>query len=286
MRALYASPKLVSMTLFQAIIASIIGVFSEIYPIAPGAHQGLLEYFLGWNVSHPRLQGAIELGIFISLLFTLRHDLLAQVSSLIQVILFRKKPKAMDERMPIFVLIALVPSVASFLFFRQSPILPSESPFLFAAVFGLSGLPMAFFDYYTKKNKSIYDWNALDSVFIGLGSAALIIPEVGRTAGAFTLSALRNFKREGAAKFILFVATPLLGLSAWYHLRGPGSTIALSDFPQTYYYVSLAVSVLTSSFLIHVFLGQIQKTPLLRYAVYRVLIAIGVLALHFYRASG
>ncbi len=273
------------MTLFQAIIASIVGVFSEIYPIAPGAHQGLLEFFLGWNVSHPRLQGAVELGIFLSLLFALRHDLLAQVSSLIQVIVYRKKPKAMDERMPIFVIIALVPAVVSFLFFRQLPILPSENPVLFALVFGLSGLPMAFLDYYTKKNKSIYDWNVLDAAFLGLGSAALAFPEIGRTTGAFTFSALRNFKREGAAKFILFIATPLLGLSAWYHLRGPGSTIALSDFPQAYYYASLAVSTLVSSFLIHLFLTQIQKTPLLRYAVYRILIAAAVLGLHFYRAG-
>lgn len=273
------------MTLVQAIIASIIGVFSEIYPIAPGAHQSLLEYFLGWNVSHPKLQGAVEFGIFLSLLFALRHDLLSHVSSLIQVVLFRKKPKAMDERMPIFVLIALVPAVLSFIFFRQLPILPSEKPLLFAAVFGLSGLPMAFFDYYTKKNKSIYDWNALDAAFAGVGSAALAIPEVGRTTGAFTLIALRNFKREGAAKFILFVATPILGLSAWYHLVGPGSTIALSEFPQMYYYASLAVSVLTSSFLIHLFLTQIQKTPLLRYAVYRILIAVAVVGLHFYRGS-
>lgn len=274
------------MTLFQAIIASIIGVFSEIYPIAPGAHQGLLEYFLGWNVSHPQLQGAVELGMFLSLLFALRHDVFAQISSLIQVIVYRKKPKAMDEKMPIFVLIALVPAVLSFLFFRRLPILPTENPFLFAAVFGLSGLPMAFFDYYTKKNKSIYDWNALDASFIGLGSAALAVPELGRTLGAFTFSGLRNFKREGAAKFILFVATPLLGLSAWYHLHGPGASLALSEFSQTYYYVSLAVSILTSSFLIHVFLNQMQKTPLLRYAVYRILIAIAVVALHFYRSSG
>ncbi len=271
------------MTLFQAIIASIIGVFSEIYPVAPGAHQALLEYFFGWNVSHPRLQGAVELGIFISLVFTLRHDFLAQISSFIQVVIFRKKPRAMDEKMPIFVLVALVPAVIAFVFFRRAPIIPSETPLLFAAVFGLSALPMAFFDYYTKKDKSIYDWNVLDAALVGIGSAALSIPEVGRTAGAFTLSTLRGFNREGAAKFVLFVATPLLGLSAWYHLRGPGSTIALSEFPQTYYYASLAVSVLISSFAIHIFLAGIQKTPLLRYAVYRVLIALAVVGVHFYR---
>ncbi len=273
------------MTLFQAIIASIVGVFSEIFPIAPGAHQTLLEYFLGWNVSHPKLQGAVELGIFLSLVFALKHDILAQISSMIQMIVYRKKPKAMDERMPIFVLIAVIPAIASFLFLRRSPISPSENPFLFAAVFGLSGIPMAFFDYYTRKNKSIYDWNGLDAAFIGLGSAALAIPEIGRTTGAFTVSALRNFKREGASKFILFVATPLLGLSAWYHLHGPGSTIALSDFPPTYYYASVGISILTSSFLIHVFLAQMEKTTLTRYAVYRVLIAGAVIGVHFYRNS-
>lgn len=274
------------MTLVQAIIATIVGVFSEIYPLAPGAHQSLLEYFFGWNVSHPRLQGALELGIFLSLIIALRHDILSQVSSLIEIVLYRKKPKAMDERMPIFVLIALVPAILTFIFFRQSAILPTEKPFLFAALFGLSGLPMAFFDYYTRKNKSIYDWNGLDAMLVGIGSAAVIMPEIGRTTGAFTFSALRNYKREGAAKFILFIATPLIGLSAWYHLKGPGSTLALSDFPQMYFYVSLTVSVLMSSFLIHVFLTGIQKTPLLRYAIYRLLIAGAVLAVHFQRGTG
>lgn len=273
------------MTLFQAIITAIVGVFSEIYPIAPGAHQSLLEYFFGWNASHPRVQGGIELGIFLSLVVTLRHDFAAQISSFIQIVVFRKKPRAMDERMPIFVLIALVPSVASFFFFRQLPILISSEPLLFAAVFGLSALPMVFFDYYTKKSKSLYDWNSLDAVWIGIGSAALVIPEIGRTVGAYTFSSMRGYKREGAAKFIFYVATPLMGVSAWYHLRGPGATLSISELPNLYYWVVVGVSFLTSLFLVHVFLNQIQKMPLMRFGIYRFLIAAVIVGLHFYRGE-
>jgi undecaprenyl pyrophosphate phosphatase UppP len=270
------------MTLFQAIITAIIGVFSEIFPVAAGAHRSLLEYFLGWNVSNPRLIGATEFGLFLGMLITLRHDILSHISSFLQVIIYRKKPMAMDERMPIFILTGVVVPMLAFVFFRQNPILPSENPYLFAAVLALSGIPMAFLDNYTKKNKSIYDWNALDAALVGIGSAALAVPEIGRLTGAFTISALRNYSREGAGKFILYIATPVMALSAWYDLRGPGATLAVSDFPKLYFYVVLIVSTLASLFAVHVFLSQLKTITLMRYAVYRVILAAAVIGFHLY----
>jgi undecaprenyl pyrophosphate phosphatase UppP len=274
------------MTLWQAIITAVVGVFSEIFPVAAGAHRSLLVFFFGWDVSHPKLIGATELGLFLSLAFTLRHDIASHLSSLIQVIVYRKKPKAMDEQMPIFVLIAMVIPVISFFFFRQQPVLPGENPYLFAGLLGLSAIPMAFLDNYTKKNKSIYDWNALDAALIGIGSAALAVPEIGRATGAFTVSALRNYSREGAAKFILYIATPLSGLSAWYHLRGPGSVLAVSEFSKIYFYVAVVTSTLAGMLAINVFLGQMKTVTLMRYAVYRVLLAATVVGLHLYRTNG
>jgi undecaprenyl-diphosphatase len=271
------------MTLFQAIVAAIVGVFSEIFPVAAGAHRSLLEFFFGWDVSHPRLIGATELGLFISLVFALRHDMASHISSFIRVIVYRKKPMAMDERMPIFVLMAVVAPIVAFFFFRQQPVRPGDNPYLFAGLLGLSALPMAFLDGYTKKNKSIYDWNLLDAALVGIGSAALAVPEVGRVTGAFTFSAIRNYSREGAGKFILYIATPLAGISAWYHLRGPGSVYGVTEFPPLYFYVSLVVATLAGLFAIHVFLSQLKTVSLMRYAIYRILLAGAVIGLHFYR---
>lgn len=274
------------MTLFQAIVTAIVGVFSEIFPVAAGAHRSLLEYFFGWDVSSAKLIGATDLGLFLALAFSLRHDMLSHFSSLLQVILYRKKPMAMDERMPIFVLVGIVLPIAAFLLFRQLPVSPAENPYLFAGLLGLSGIPMAFLDGYTKKNKSIYDWNALDAALLGLGSAALAAPEIGRATGAFTLSALRNYSREGAGKFMLYVATPLAALSAWYHLHGPGSVLSISEFPSLYYYAVVVVSTLAGIVAINVFLNQLKTVSLTRYAVYRAILAAAVLGLHFYRNSG
>ncbi len=273
------------MTLFQAIVTAVVGVFSEIFPVASGAHRSLLEYFFGWDVSNAKLIGATDLGLFLALAFSLRHDMLSHFSSFLQVVLYRKKPMAMDERMPIFVLVAIVLPIVAFFFFRRLPVLPAENPYLFAGLLGLSGIPMAFLDGYTKKNKSIYDWNALDAALVGLGSAALAVPEIGRTAGAFTFSALRNYSREGAGKFILYVATPIAGISAWYHLRGPGSVLSISEFPPLYYYSVVVVSTLAGVVAINVFLNQLKTVSLTRYAIYRALLAAAVLGFHFYRHS-
>lgn len=269
------------MTLFQAIVTAFIGAFAEIFPIAPGAHWSLLEYFFGWNSGHPKLQGAIELGVFAAILVSLRYDFFSHASSLLQVIIYRKRPRAMDERMPLFVIIAAAFPVCAFLFFRQMPIIPSERPYLFAAVFALPAIPMAFFDFYTKKNKSIYDWNFLDAILVGLGSAAVAIPEVGRALGALTFSGMRNFGREGAGKFILYVAAPVCGLSAWYHLEGPGATYAVGEFSKLYFYVTLGVSFLAGLFAVNVFLSGLARVSLTRYAIYRFLLAGAFIAVYF-----
>ncbi|MGZ3697932.1 MAG: undecaprenyl-diphosphate phosphatase, partial [Bdellovibrionota bacterium] len=89
------------MSTFQAIVYGIIHGFTEFLPVSSSAHQSLVPFLLGWQAPNGPLFGAFAIGTFAALMVYFRHDWASMISCFIQVILFRKRPMTLDERLPI-----------------------------------------------------------------------------------------------------------------------------------------------------------------------------------------
>jgi undecaprenyl-diphosphatase len=275
------------MTTFQAIVTAIVTVLSEILPVSSIAHHRALNFFFGWGEPSGPLLGTIYLGLFLALLFVFKYDFLSFFSQTLQVIIYRKRPTAIDEKLPIFVIIALIaPTLVWFLFHYEAATL-FESPLLLAGILAISGLPMVFLDNYYKKNKTHYDWNWVDSLVLGLGQAFFIIPGVGRASGALTAAAMRNYSRSGAAKFILYGATPMMGAASYFHLSQTGfHSFAPISLSYLTFWSTLLVSFLTGLLVVHSFIKQMGQGSLWKYAIYRFLLAAAIVVIYFAREQG
>lgn len=189
---------------------------------------------------------------------------------------------SIDERMPFFVLLASVISIGAWFFLRDHLETFTDQPLIYVGIFMVSGLPAWFLDGYTRKNKSHYDWNALDALLLGLFQCTALLPWVGRTTGALSIAFFRNYGREGAAKFVLYASTPLLIAMCLVHWKAVEFQTHSSDVSVLTFAVTAVTAFLAGLFFIHGFLSQIPKVGARRYAIYRILLGAAFIGHYFW----
>ena len=275
------------MTTFQAVIYSIIHGFAEFLPVGPGAHQVLVPYLLKWPVPPQAISGALALGAFLALLVYFRHDWASIISSGLQVIIFRKRPMTLDERMPIFILISTIPAVVAWYYLHESFYNYGSRPLFTALMLIVFSVPLWFSDSMSKKTKGMFDWNWFDSILVGLGEIFLLVTGGGRTLGAVSAGLIRNYSRETATKFAFFVAAPIIAGSAFRHLQSVDFHASMPATGTSWFtfIVTIVVTFLAALLAIGGLMRHVQRKGFGQYIVYRFLLATVVIVVFWVRSG-
>lgn len=274
------------MTTFQAIIYAVIQGFSGFLPISSDAHRVLVPYFTHWPAPAGPFAGALALGSFLAVLIYFRHDWASIVSCFLQVIIFRKRPMTLDERLPIFIAIATLPLGIACRFFLEDRFLqPGWTPLAVAAALAGFGVPLWLADSMSRKNKSMFDWNWLDSAIVGILQLGTLVVGFGSMTATLVAALFRNYNREAAAKFAFFTLAPILAVEAFHGLHGidihaPSPTL---DMTWLSFIVAIIVTLFASLLAIGGLMKQIQHKGFAQYVAYRWVVAIATVALYWYR---
>ncbi len=265
------------MSTFQAVVYGIVYGFAEFFPISSAAHQALVAQLTGWPQPAELLQGYFSLAGLIALFLYFIHDWASMISSFLSVVLFRKKPMTLDERMPFFLMLATLPPVAAWYYVKDGMPEQLTDPLWLIAGLILFSLLMSLGEYMSRKTKGMFDWNWIDALIVGVFQILMLVPASGRSLGALSAGMLRNYNREAIAKFSFFAAVPLLAGSAWLHLRGFGGHPA-ATMPEGTSWITVGVAfvatTLTSLLAVGGFMKNIARKNLNTYGVYRVMIAV------------
>jgi undecaprenyl-diphosphatase len=262
------------MTTFQAIIYGITYGFGEFLPISASAHQLLVPYLLNWPEPSSALLAALYLGTSLAVLTYFIHDWSSIISSFIQVIVFRKKPMTLDERLPVFLFFTAIPLVLAKLYLLPLILRTDWQPGLVAVVLAAAGLPLFLAERRSRKNKGMFDWTWLDGLVIGVTGILMFIPGGGMPEGFMPGALLRNFNRESAAKYCFYAIFPILGFSAVIHLReisihgGPAADLSWLSFG-----VALLVAYLSGLLAIGGLMKHVLRNGFGQYMIYRFLLA-------------
>lgn len=276
------------MTTFQAIIYAIVHGFTEFLPVSAGAHHSLIPYVTGWPEPTGPFAGALSLGALLALLVYFRHDWASIISSFLQVIIFRKRPMTLDERLPLFVTVTSIPTVAAWYYLREPMSQLFSSPGWIAIALAALGIPLFFADTLSRKNKGMFDWNWLDALLVGIGQSLMFLPGCGRATGALIGALFRNYNREAAAKYMFFASAPLLAGSTFMSLRGTDfqSAVPMPDLSWLSFAVAVIVTMLVGLLSIGGLMKHIQRKGFNQYIVYRCLFAAGIAILIWVRSRG
>ncbi len=266
------------MDTFQAVIYAILHGFSEFLPISVQAHLLLPAYFLGWPEPSPIFLGALAFGGTLSIFIYFINDWASMLSALIQMVVYRKKPMTLDERMPFFIGLAVLPPLAGWYYLHEHIAqLPGVDhwPLILAALVAVLGIPLTIGERWSRKNKALPDWNWFDALVIGALQILALIPGCGRTTASLSGAFFRNYSRDAAAKFSFFVALPLLAAQSFgglreldFHSATPTEGMAWSAL-----IIATVVAFFCGMLAIGGFMKNVQKKPLGRYTAYRLLLA-------------
>lgn len=207
-----------AITTFQAVVMALVFGISHVFPLGGPTHTVLIPWFFGWQPFPPAFQGVLEITIGLALLIALRHEWASQLASLIRIVAYRRKPMTMDERLPLFLLLACAPVVltehwieAAWGNWGATPfqILGYKAVFSAACAWGL-----VFASRWSRKKWNLFDWNPWHGIAVGM--LLLLSPVTGFDIMSVGLIAafLLNHKHESAIKFILCAATP------WFFVHG------------------------------------------------------------------
>lgn len=273
------------MTTFQAIVYAIIHGASQFLPISTQAHHLLIPYLLGWQPPTGALLGAFSLGSFLALLIYFRHDWASMISCLLQVILFRKKPMTLDERLPLFLGISTLPVVMASSYFHHHFQFSQWSPVFTAMVVALGSFPVLLVDSMGRKNKGMFDWNGWDAITIGVIQATAMFPGWDHLTGILVAALFLNYGREPALKYAYFALTPLIFGQTLSLLKGIkfSAPAPMPDLSWLSFIMAIVVSFTASMLVIGGFLKQIQQNGVKQYMVYRWVLALLICGVYWFR---
>jgi undecaprenyl-diphosphatase len=273
------------MTTFQAVIYAFFHGASEFLPISAQAHHILIAFLLGWQPPTGGLLAAFEVGSSVALFVYFRHDWASMISSLLQVIIYRKKPMTLDERIPLFIVVTSLPIVVSSFYFTHPIELMDWSPLRVALVLGATALPLWFMDYWSRKIKGLYDWNWGDAFLVGLAQATALFPGWDRLSALLLGAFLLNYKRETALKYAYFSIFPALVARAVVGLKEVDfhASVPMPELSWLSFFAAMIVACFVSLLVIGGSMKQIQQKGLGQYMLYRCLLAAAVSCFYWFR---
>lgn len=271
------------MPLFETLIYSLVIALSEIFPVSSSAHVEFISKILGWNVPSQSFIGIATLGTALGILVALRHDWASIFSAFIQVIVFRKKPMTFDERLPFFLVATSAPMIIGHIYLQETASGFFKDPIWLFGGLLLGAALMGFTETYNRKLRGMFDWNTGDSILVGLGQLADLIPGVGRATGALFAGMSRNYHRNVVVKFQFYAATPILIYLGFTHIRGQH---VIREMGRMSFYFCLFLTAAVSGLATASFVKNSEYKRLTSAVIYRIGFVITFAAVIFLKSKG
>ncbi len=267
------------MTAIQCLFLSIAHIFGEFLPLGGGdGLTSLTAQVLSLPEPGKAFAVAVHFGAFLSLFIYFRHDLASVVSCFLQILIYRKRPMTLDEKLPLFLLLALLPQAVLLHYLPKINLPMLQFSFVsFGIALGVFGIFLALADYFSRKSKGIFDWNGLDSFLVGLLQCLTVIPGVGQLGSVLLGSRLRNYRRDAAAKFGFYCLIPVFFFKWLQSLRDAEFHPLVIDPSISWISFLLCLGITTVAGLLAIgsFMKHVQEKTLLSYTVYRLLLVAG-----------
>ena len=260
----------------SALLALLQG-FTEFLPISSSAHLILPSQLLGWDDQGLALDVAVHLGTLLAVLTYFRRDV---ARMLFAVLGWRpgNEQTHRDARLAAWLVVATLPLVvAGFIFFDdvethlRSMEVIGWATLLFAILLAVGDQ--------SPGTRSLFDIRITDALVIGLAQALAIVPGTSRSGITMTAALLLGLGREAAARFSFLLSIPAIlgaGVLELASLLGERQAV---NWPQLG--MGVAIAGASAYACIHFFLKLIERTGMMPYVVYRLVLggALVIIAL-------
>jgi undecaprenyl-diphosphatase len=183
------------------------------------------------------------------------------------------------------ILIATAPVLAAGFFVQGWVAANMENPLVIALAVGIGGVVMWLLELVPQKavTKTVEDVSLAQALLIGCAQIlAVVFPGTSRSAATIMGGLVAGLSRPAAAEFSFFLAIPAMSAACGYlMLKQLRSDESMTGHQWLVLFVGTAVSFVVAWVVIAVFMKFIRRHTFIPFAIYRILLAIVVLAMYF-----
>ena len=256
------------MDYLHLVILGIVQGLTEFLPISSSAHLILLPQLAGWQDQGLAYDIAAHIGSLVAVIVFFRTELQQMITAWWRSL--ADGSASDDARLVWNILIATIPvSISGFLLYD---IVASmfRNPLIIATTTILFGLLLLWSDKFGNKFRHQRDLKLKDALLVGIAQAIALIPGTSRSGITMTAGLMLGFTRHTAARFSFFLAIPVIflagGFQAFQYLQSGIETDPVA------FLIVVLVSGISAWLAISFFLALIERTGMLPYVIYRILL--------------
>ncbi len=264
------------MNFLHLILLGLLQGLTEFLPVSSSAHLILLPLIAEWQDQGLALDVAAHIGTLIAVIIYFRIDIKNIIGSGVKSVPWHDNN--INARLFWFLCFATIPiAVVGFLghdfiaeYFRD--------PLIIAVATIFFGLLLWWADKKGKRNRDNETLCLKDIIWIGLAQVLALIPGTSRSGITITAGLILGLNRKAAARFSFLLSIPVIFLAGSYEtflLVRAGDTTDIISFAIVFIFSWLAAWLTIS-----LFLRFIEKTGMLPYVVYRLL--LGTILLYLF----
>ncbi len=258
----------------QVITLALVQGLTEFLPISSSAHLILVPVLSNWEDQGLAFDVAVHVGTLLAVILYFRQDLQRMLAAWSHSLTHRVLSP--DARLAWAVLLATIPVGVAGLVFNDFVTLYLRSPLVIAGTTIGFGLLLWWADVGGRRIRDEHTLTWTDVIVIGCAQALAIVPGTSRSGITITAGLAMGLTREAAARFSFLLAIPVILLA------GGHQTITLISHPEAAHWGHLTIGVFVSGIsaylCIHFFLKLLQRSGMLPFVIYRLLLG-GVLLL-------
>lgn len=259
--------------ILQALVLGIVQGLTELLPISSSAHLNLIPWIFNWDITES-FDVALHFGTLLAIVLFFFKDWLKLIEGGYKQVV--KKEKSFEGRMFWYLVAATIPGGAiGFLldYFVGDGL--GKMPLLIAFALIFMGVVLYFVDKNAPAKTNFKQMSFKQTFLIGFSQALAFIPGVSRSGVTMTTGRLMGVDRESTAKYSFLLSTPIVFGATLYKFK---------DFVfNVPFFVGVLASFVVGVVVIKFLLEYLKKGSFKIFAVYRVILGLGIIGLYIFR---
>lgn len=248
------------MTIFQAIILSVVEGMTEFLPISSTGHLILAQKYLSISITE----------------FSKTFDIVIQFAAILAVVWTFRQKLFSDIKIWKQSIVAFLPTgIVGFLLYKLIRNFLLEKPLITVYSLFIGGLGLLLVDRLKKlhqgQSKSL-NLSVGKLLGIGLFQSISIIPGVSRSAASIVGGLISGLSRSQAVEFSFFLAVPTMFAATGYDLLKSGLNFSSQEYQILF--TGCIFSFLAALLAVKFFLEFVKKHDFTAFAVYRIALAV------------
>lgn len=276
----------------QIILLALVQALTEFLPVSSSGHLVLASLFFGWDYQGIAFDLALHVGTLLAVVLYFRRDLWEL--GLAALAWRPGRPMGGRQRLAFGLALGTIPGAVAGALLGNSGALLLRHPLLIAAMLAGFGLLLGYAARRAPLPEGGEARDDVDQVFAGLSfrhafligcaQALALVPGVSRSGATMTAALLLGWNRVAAARYAFLLSVPIMIGAGGYELAGllaSDEAVAWGAFA-----LGTGVAALAGLLVIHLFLGMLRRIGLAPFVIYRVLLALVVVAWWLGTAAG